>query len=175
MIMILRLISILIIFQSTLFLTGCSVGALVKVKAPQLLYPVSHTDSFYSANGILIQKNQYKVNKEFSFSITRWGVALPFDIERSADISKELSRIIERNKGDAIIDLKVSVSNPPINGFMLFVKTVSFWTALAGAVLTITEPSPSNAFIAAGSVLLYMFTPAAADISFAGKVVQIRD
>ena len=168
-----RLISAIVIFMMLFLINNCSVGTLVNVKAVDINYPVSHSNNFYSIKDSLIKPGQYKIKKEFSFTVTKWGVASIIDIERDEDISKELNNIIKDSNGDAIIDLVISVSNPAINGFSLFVKTISFWTALAGTALTITEPSAANAIIAASSAIVYIFTPAAADINFEGKVVKL--
>jgi hypothetical protein len=155
------------------FINGCSVGALVNVKAIDMDYPVSHTNNFYSKSDSLVKLNHYEVQNEFSFSFTKWGVAFPLDIKREEDISKKLNNIIEKNNGDAIVDLSVSVSNPAINGFTFFIKTISFWTALVATSLTIKESSGDHAIIATSSIALYLFTPAAADIKIEGKVVKL--
>ena len=110
-----------------------------------------------------------------SFSFTKWGVSSVIDIEREEDISKELNNIIKKNNGDAIVDLTISVSNPPINGFTFFTKVMSLWGALIFTPLTIIEPSRDYAIIAASSIVLYIFTPAAADIKIEGKVVKLLE
>jgi len=169
------LIYITVLLISSLYIGGCSVGALVNVKAPEITHPVSHTDNFYTANGELIKDAQYKVLEPFSFTFTKWGVASIIDIERDADISDELNKLIKKNEGDAIVNLTVSVSNPPINGFTFFTKVVSLWGSLIFIPLTIAEPSRDYAIIAASSVVLYIFTPAAAEINVKGKVVKILE
>ncbi len=168
-----NIIHLNVIIVCFLFINCCSVGALVNVKAADIKYPVSHTDNFYSKNDSLVELTQYEVQKKFSFSFTKWGVASLIDIERKEDISKELNNIIEKNNGDAIVDLSVSVSNPAINGFTFFIKTISFWTTLVATSIAISESSADPAIIAAGSTALYLFTPAAAEIKIEGKVVKI--
>ncbi len=162
-----------VIFGCFLFISNCSVGALVNIKAVDIDYPISHTNSFYSKNDSLNNAGQYKVLKEFSFSFTKWGVASLIDIEREEDISTELNKFIEKNNGDAIINLTISVSNPAINGFTFFIKSVSFWTTLVATSLAITESSGSHAMVAAGSLGLYLYTPAAVDIKVEGQVVKL--
>lgn len=165
--------SLLIFVNIVFIISNCSVGVLVNVKAPDIEYPVSHTDNFIAADGGIIDNTQYKIQKEFSFSTTKWGVSSIIDIEREEDISNELNKIIRKNNGDAIVDLTVSVSNPPVNGLTFFTKVVSLWGALIFTPLTIIEPSRDRAIIAASSIVLYMFTPAAAEIKIEGKVVKL--
>ena len=169
------LIFLIFLFIASLFINSCSVGALVNVKASDIEYPISHTDNFIAQNESLINRTQYNVQKEFSFSFTKWGVSSVIDIEREEDISKELNNIIKKNNGDAIVDLTISVSNPPINGFTFFTKVMSLWGALIFTPLTIIEPSRDYAIIAASSIVLYIFTPAAADIKIEGKVVKLLE
>jgi len=158
---------------TVLLISSCSVGALVNIKAQEITHPVSHTDNFYSTDGNLITPNQYEVIEPFSFSFTKWGVSSIIDIEREADISDELNDLIEENNGDAIVNLIISVSDAPVNGLTFFTKALSFWGSLIFIPLTIAEPSSERAIIAASSVAVYIFTPAAADIKVEGKVIKI--
>lgn len=158
----------------SVLLNSCSVGALVNVKAEHIKYPVSHTSNFYALNDSLITEGQYTVQKEFSLSFTKWGVSSLIDIEREEDISNELNNLVRMNNGDAIVDLTVSAANSPINGLSFFTKIVSFWTALIATPLTIIEPSRDHAIIAGSAIILYVFTPAAAEIKIDGKVVKIH-
>lgn len=154
-------------------LNSCSVGALVNIKAPEITHPVSHTNNFYTRAGELITHNQYEVIKSFSFSFTKWGVSSVIEIEREADISDDLNDLISDNNGDAIVELTISVGNSPANGFTFFTKMVSFWGSLIFIPLAIIETSSEYAVIGASSAVLYIFTPAAADINVKGKVVKI--
>ena len=157
-----------------LYNSGCSVGALVNIKAPDITHPVSHTDNFYTPDGELITNEQYKVIDLFSFNFTKWGVASVIDIEREEDISDKLNDLIKKNNADAIVNLTISVSDPPINGLTFFTKVLSLWGSLIFIPLTIAEPSRDYAIVAASSVILYIFTPAAADINVKGKVIRIN-
>ena len=161
------------ILMSMILFTACSVGALVNIKARKIEHPVSHTNNFYDPAGRLIGSDEYSIQKEFSITFTKWGISSLIDIEREEDISDDLNDIITENDGDAIVDLTVSVANSPINGFTFFTKVISFWGAAIFTPLAIIESSRDYAFIAAGSILIYIFTPAAADIKLEGKVVKI--
>lgn len=161
------------LFISFMLCTACSVGALVNIKADKIEHPVSHTNNFYAPNGTLIESDGYEIQKEFSFTFTKWGVSSVIDIEREEDISDELNDIISENDGDAIVDLTVSVANSPANGFTFFTKVTSLWGALIFTPLAIIDSSRDYAIIAAGSAIVYIFTPAAADIKIEGKVVKI--
>ena len=143
------------------------------MKAPEITHPVSHTDNFYNNEGQLITAKHYEVIKPFSFSFTKWGVSSIIDIEREADISDELNDLMDKNKGDAIVDLVISVSDAPINGLTFFTKVVSFWGSLIFIPLTIADPTNEKAVIAASSLVVYIFTPAAADVKVEGKVIRI--
>lgn len=157
----------------SVLLNSCSVGALVNLKAEHIEYPISHTSNFYALNDSLITQDQYTVLKDFSLSFTKWGVSSVIDIEREEDISGELNDLVRKNNGDAIVDLTVSAGNSPLNGLSFFTKIVSFWTALIATPLTIAEPSRDHAIIAGSAILLYVFTPAAAEIKLDGKVVKL--
>lgn len=169
----LRSVSVLV-FALLLFLYSCSVGVLVNIKAQEITHPVSHTDNFYTPAGELITKGEYEVIKPFSLTFTKWGISGIIEIDREEDISDDLNRLIDKNKGDAIVELTISVSDPPVNNLTFFTKMVSLWGSLIFIPLTAIEPSRENAIIAASSVILYIFTPGAADINIEGKVVKIK-
>ena len=163
------------ILISVLFCTACSVGALVNIKAENIEHPVSHTNNFYAPDGKLIASDGYEIKKEFSFTFTKWGISSVIDIEREEDISDELNDIISKNDGDAIVDITVSVANSPANGFTFFTKVTSLWGTIIFTPLAIIDSSRDYAIIAAGSAVVYIFTPAAADIKIEGKVVKILE
>jgi hypothetical protein len=167
------LITFFSLLSALLLFYGCSVGVLVNIKAPEISHPVSHTDNFYTAQGELITEGEYEVIKPFSFTFTKWGIHSIIEIDREVDISDDLNRIINKNKGDAIVELTISVSDPPVNDLTFFTKMVSLWGSLIFIPLTIAEPSNDYAIIAASSVVVYIFTPGAADINVDGKVVKI--
>ena len=158
---------------ASFFLNSCSVGALVNIKAPDITHPVSHTNNFYTSDGELITQNQYEVIKSFSYNFTKWGVSSIIEIDREADISDDLNDLISDNNGDAIVELTISVGNSPANGITFFTKVISFWGSLIFIPLAIIETSTEYALIGAGSAVIYIFAPAAADINVKGKVVKI--
>ncbi len=169
-----KILFLLLSLAGYLLINGCSVGAKVKLNAANIEYPVSQTNSFYTANNRLILPGQYEVEEEFSFTFTKWGVSSPIEIKSEEDISNRLNAIIQQHNGDAIVDLTISVHNPPVrNGLLWFTKTVAFWTALIFTPLTLIEPKSDHAIIAASSIGLYMFTPATAIIKVEGKVVRL--
>lgn len=163
-----------VLLSSCLFIDGCTVGARVKLSAASVEFPVSQTNSFYTANNHLVLPTQYEVQREFSFTFTKWGVSSPVEIRSKADISDKLNAIIRQDNGDAIVDLTISVSNPPVrNGLLWFTKAMALWTALISIPLTIIEPKTTHAVIAASATAVYLFIPAAAVIKVEGKVVRV--
>lgn len=160
---------------ASFFINSCSVGALVNIKAADITHPVSHSNNFYTTEGQLITDTQYEVVKPFSFTFTKWGVSSIIDIDREEDISDDLNELIRKNNGDAIVDLTIAVSDSPLNGFTFFVKVISFWSSVIFIPVTVVEPTSEHAIIAASSLVVYVFTPAAADINVKGKIVKIRE
>lgn len=165
------------VFIIILLITGgCSVGTKVNLTAHSVQYPISMTYSFYSDSNALILPRQYELLEEFSIEFTKWGISAPLNLNANADLSTILNEIIENQQGDAIIDLSISVFNPPgRNGMLLLTKTLALTSALIFITLTITDPKASYAVLAAGSAALFLFTPAAADIRIEGRVVRIID
>ena len=159
---------------SLLFLNGCSVGTKVSVHASDVSYPVSQTSSFYSPNDELMEVGDYELLDSFSFDFRKWGISGVIDIKSDADISAKLDEIIEQNNGDAIVDMKISVHSPGINSFLWYTKVIAFLTAIIATPITLAEPSPTGAYIATGSTLVYLFTPAAAEIKIEGTVVRLN-
>ncbi len=160
------------IFGAIIF-AGCSVGTKVLVTADELEYPVSQTSSFYTPDGKLAVSENFEILEDFEFTFTKWGVSSVLNIDNQQDISSRLNAVIEEHNGSAITNLTISVYNPPVrNGLMLFVKTVSLTAALISIPVTAIEPSQEGAVIALSSSLIYLFTPAAADIKIEGTVVR---
>ncbi|MEX2603732.1 MAG: hypothetical protein WD361_06000 [Gracilimonas sp.] len=165
-----------IILLSFYVLCGCSVGAQVSINAAHVNSPVSQTNSFYTQNDKLILTDHYEVVESFSHTFTKWGVSSIINIRNEEDISEKLNSIIAKHDGDGIVDLTISVNNPPfINGMMWFTKTVALTAALISIPATIIEPKRGYALTAAGSSVVYLFTPAAAEIKIEGKVVRLLD
>ena len=153
---------------------GCSVGTKVTVNAPDVSYPVSQTSSFYAPNDELIAEGDYELLDTFSLTFRKWGVTGVINIKSEADISARLDEIIQEQGGDAIVDLKISVHSPNLNSFLWFTKVVAFMTAIIATPITLAEPSPTGAYVSSGSALVYLFTPAAADIKIDGRVVKLH-
>lgn len=161
---------------SALLFISCSVGTKVQIKADQMEYPVSQSNSFYSADDQLTLTDNYEILDDFSITFTKWGVSSIINIHSHEDISDRLNKIIEEQNGDAIIDMTISVYNPPVrNGLLLFAKTVALSAVLIATPITIIKPSRESVIIAGSSGLLYLFTPAAADIRVEGKVVRVSN
>ncbi|MEQ8523166.1 hypothetical protein [Gracilimonas sp.] len=156
--------------------SGCSVGAKITVTASEIDYPVSHTSSFYNQQDRLQTEEQYEAVKNFGFTFTKWGVSSLIEIENSEDISNRLNKIIEKNGGDAIVNLHISVNNPTgKNGLLWFSKTITTTASVLFSFLAISDPKPEFAAIAVGSTAAALFTPAAADIRVEGTVVRISE
>lgn len=168
---------LLVIFLlSGVLFSGCSVGAKITVTASEIEHPVSQTSSFYNQQDQLLTEEQYETIKNFDFTFTKWGVSSLIEIENSEDISKRLNRIIEKNNGDAIVNLRISVNNPAgKNGLLWFSKTITTTASVLFSFLAISDPKPEFTAIAAGSTAAALFTPAAADIRVQGTVVRITE
>ncbi|MCA1802126.1 MAG: hypothetical protein LC662_06675 [Rhodothermaceae bacterium] len=167
-----------LLFPGILFLDGCSVGATVTVSAQKVHYPVSFTDSFYSPDNQLVLRGQYEALKDFSFTFTKWGVSSWIEIRNSEDISRRLNQIIENENGDAITNLKISVNNPPVRNWVLwFSKVITITSAAIFTLLALSESDhqPKYMAIAAGSVIVALFTPAVVDIKVEGTVIQFTN
>jgi hypothetical protein len=165
---------IVILICISLILNGCYVGARVNVTASHCDFPVSYTNNFYDSDYNLVGPGEYEIRAEFSLEFTKWGITSPLNIESEKDISDKLNYIIKENNADAIVDLQVSVSSSSLNGFFLFAKTISFWVALIAIPVLISDPSTDNAVVAAGSIVVYLFTPAVSHIKIEGKVVKAK-
>jgi predicted acylesterase/phospholipase RssA len=169
---------LLMLFLPTLvLLSGCSVGATVAVTAKEVDHPVSYTNSFYSSDDELVLSNDYEELNNFSFTFTKWGVSSWIEIRNSEDISNRLNKIIEKENGDAITNLKISINNPSgKNGLLWFSKVITISASALFTFLAIAddEHRPEFAAIAAGSTLAALFTPAAVDIKVEGTVVKLQ-
>ncbi len=167
---------LLILLMPTLvFLNGCSVGATVAVTAKEVDHPVSYTHSFYNSNDELVVSGSYEELKDFSFTFTKWGVSSWIEIRNSEDISNRLNKIIEKENGDAITNLKISINNPSgKNGLLWFSKVITISASALFTFLAISDSDhrPEFTAIAAGSTLAALFTPAAVDIKVEGTVVK---
>lgn len=160
-----------------ILMSGCSVGAKVAVTAREVEHPVSYTHSFYNSDDELVLSNDYEELTDFSFTFTKWGVSSWIEIQNSEDISNRLNKIIEKENGDAITNLKISINNPSgKNGLLWFSKVITISASALFTFLAITddEHRPGFAGIAAGSTLAALFTPAAVDIKVEGTVVKIQ-
>ena len=161
-----------------LFLGGCSVGATVTVSAQKVQYPVSFTDSFYSPDNQLVLRGEYEALKDFSFTFTKWGVSSWIEIRNSEDISKRLNNIIENENGNAITNLRISINNPPgKNGLLWFLKAITITSSALFTFLALSDSDHQLEYvnIAAGSVLVALFTPAAVNIKVEGTVIQYSE
>ena len=158
-----------------LFTCGCYVGTKVYIKSDHLLYPVSYTKSFYTHDFDLIDSWDYKIIKHFSFSFTKWGISVPLNIGSEEEISEKLNQLIRDNSGDALVNLVVSVNSAPVNDVLMVPKIVSLCIGLVGIPLFISEPSGELAVLAAGAVVVYLFTPGAANIKIEGDIIKITE
>jgi len=170
-----KIVFLVVIFICiSLILNGCYVGARVNLTASHCEIPVSYTDNFYDSDYNLVGPEDYEIQEEFTYEFTKWGITSPLNIESEEDISKILNERIKKNNADAIVDLQVSVSSSPLNGFFLFTKVLSLWGGLISTPLFISDPSTEYAVVAASSILVYLFTPAASYIRVEGKVVKSK-
>ena len=153
---------------------GCYVGAKVHVKTDHLSYPVSYTESFYTHDLKLKARDDYKKIKHISFSFTKWGISAPLNISSDEDISERLNDVIKENEGDALVNVVVSVNSTPVNGVLMVPKSLGFIIGLVGIPLFISEPTGENAALAAGAIVVYLFTPGAATINIEGDIIKIK-
>ena len=163
----------IILIYSSLIHNGCYVGARTNLTASHCDFPVSYTGSFYDGEYNLVNYEDYEILEEFTYEFTKWGITSPLNIESEEDISKILNDRIKINNADAIVDLQVSVSSSALNGFFLFTKIISLWGVLISTPLLISDPSTEYAVVAASSIVVYLFTPAASHIKVEGKVVKL--
>ncbi|MGN8224483.1 hypothetical protein [Gracilimonas sp. BCB1] len=118
-----KAVSLIVLLHTVVLISGCSVGAKIAVSAFDVQYPVSQTSSFYDSQNQLKTEADYEPVKDFNFTFTKWGVSSMIEIRNSEDISNRLNNIIEKNGGDAIVDLQISVNNPAgKNGLLWFTK-----------------------------------------------------
>jgi hypothetical protein len=164
---------VVLLICCSLILNGCYVGARVNLTSSHCDFPVSYTNNFYDSEYNLVGIEDYEILEEFTYEFTKWGITSPLNIESEEDISKTLNDIIKKNNADAIVDLQVSVSSSALNGFFLFAKILSFWGVLVSTPLLIADPSTEYAVVAASSVIVYLFTPAASHIKVEGKLVKL--
>lgn len=168
-------ILIVLVFIGLSFFNGCTVGLQVKMEAPDVNYPVSQTSNFYTSHDQqLIQSNQYSVEEEFSYSFKKWGFKFPISTEPQENLSTLFNHIIEKHEGDAIVDLEISGTNPPSNSIFLFTKLIGLVVGGVGIVQTIQDPTVSSSAFTLGGSLVYLFSPASAQIQLEGKVVTIQ-
>ncbi|MCK5033501.1 MAG: hypothetical protein KAS18_07700 [Calditrichia bacterium] len=165
---------IVILICGSLILNGCYVGARVNLTASHCEFPVSYTDNYYDSDYNLVSPEEYEIQEGFILEFTKWGITSPLNIEGEEDISKILNDVIKKNNADAIIDLQVSVSSSPLNGFFLFTKVISLWVAMIAPPVYLSDPSTDNAVIALSSIAVYLFTPAVSHIKVEGKVVKSK-
>ncbi|MCK4560683.1 MAG: hypothetical protein KAV45_12935 [Calditrichia bacterium] len=164
---------LLIIVCAVFFISGCYVVAKVNIHASDLEYPVSYTDSFYDDQFKTTYPGTYTIIEEFSIEFTKWSLSFPINTESDEDISKKLNEIIKKNNGDGIVELKITVSDSPINSLTLFTKIVSFWGLIAGTASLLADGTKDAAILAGCSLAIYLLSPAAANINIEGKVVKI--
>jgi len=164
----------LCIFCAVFFISGCYVAAKVNIHSSDLEYPVSYTDTFYDDQFKTTYPGTYKIVEEFSIKFTKWSLTFPIITESNEDISKKLNEIINKNNGDGIVELKITVSDSPINSFTLFTKIVSLWGIIGGSAILLSDGSKYAAVLAGTSLAIYLLSPAAANINIEGKVVKIN-
>lgn len=169
-------VSLGVLLLTSTLISGCSVGAKITVSASDVQYPISQTGSFYDSQNQLKTEAEYEPIKDFNFTFTKWGISSMIEIKNSEDISNRLNNIIEKNGGDAIVDLRISVHNPAgKNGLLWFSKTLTTTASVLFTFLAISDPQPEFTAIAVSSTGIALFTPAAADIKVAGTIVRISD
>lgn len=162
------------ILCSCIFFVSCTVGLNTKIKANTLSAPVSFSETMYTNKMQIADSTKFQRINSFSFEFTKWGISTPLNIGSDKDISRELNQIITKNGGDAILDLKISVKNSGVNYFLLVPKVLSLWTGVVAISLLASGESADNAIVAASSVIIYLFTPAKANIKVQGVVVKLE-
>lgn len=106
---------LLILFIGVSSFWGC-VGGSKTVKAENLEYPASLTESIYDKDMNIINNKDYVVVHSFEFSTTKWATLWGLiSLSGSLDISKDLNDIIKDNNGDAIVNLKIGSHLPLYN------------------------------------------------------------
>ncbi len=85
-----------------------------------------------------------------------------------------MNSLIIENGGDAITGLTISVNNAEINKLMVFPKIVSLWAGIAGVSLLLAGESADNAVVAVSAAIIYLFTPAKANIKIEGKIIKLE-
>jgi hypothetical protein len=151
---------------------GCFVGTQVNMKSDHLEYPVSFTNSFYSLDHTLVDSG-YQVIDDFSFSFTKWGISKPLNIAGDEDISARLNNIIQKKNGDAIVALAISVKSAPVNGILVITRILSLGLGLLWTAVLLTDQNTDYAIRAVGASVVYLFMPAATEVTIRGKVVKI--
>jgi hypothetical protein len=156
----------------TFVFQGCFVGTQVNIKSDHLEYPVSYTESFYTLDHTLVD-SAYQIIEDFSFSFTKWGISRPLNIAGDEDISARLNNIIKEKNGDAIVALTISVKSAPVNGFLLTTRILSLGIGLLWVAVLVTDQNTNYAIRAASASAVYLFMPAATEVTIRGKVVKI--
>jgi hypothetical protein len=162
----------ILVIGLTFVFQGCFVGTQVNIKSDHLEYPVSYTKSFYTLDHTLVDSG-HQVIDDFSFSFTKWGISKPLNIAGDEDISARLNHIIQEKNGDAIVALTISVKSAPVNGILVTARIISLWLGLVWTAVLITDQNEDYAIRAVGASTVYLFMPAAAEVTIRGKVVKI--
>lgn len=162
------------ILCSCILLVSCTVGLNTKIKASTLSAPVSLSETFYTNTFQIADSTNFQIIKSFSFEFTKWGISSPLNIGSDKDISEELNRIIIENGGDAITGLKISVNNSEINKVLLFPKVISLWVGVVAMSLIVSGEFADNAIVAVSAAIIFLFTPAKANIKVEGEVVKLE-
>ena len=106
---------LLIFLASSISFWGC-VGGSKTVKADNLEYPASFSESIYDQDMNTITNKNYVVVHSFEYSVTKWSTLWGLiSLSGAMDISSDLNNIIKENNGDAIVNLKIGSHLPLYN------------------------------------------------------------
>jgi hypothetical protein len=160
-------------FALIAFITAsCSVGTKVMVESAFLEYPVSQSSIVYVPDGRTLDANSYQEITDFSYRFKRWGNST-LNIDPHVDLSGELNQIVEKSRGNAIVNLEISTRNTASNSIMLFLKSVAILGTAFGGVLSVTEPTIGSVGFTAASFATYLLIPANLDVEVRGTIIKI--
>ncbi len=119
-----KIIFLFVLMLSTI-MTGCYGGRML-LTAKQSRYAVSTSPVVYTSDGrVLLQEDQLLV-KHFKRSYSRWNIlwSLINFSSYEKDLSEDLSRVVERVGGCAVVNLAVKSTFHPWTGLL---SPFAFW------------------------------------------------
>ncbi len=168
-------ISLPIIFLSLAIVqSGCYVGTVTHVTADDLEYPVTLSNVMIES-GHFVAIEAYQEIATFS-SRHHWiGWAWPLQIPRDKDISGILNRVIEEHDGDAVVDLKIHVTDSPANALSLLAKTAAVVGGIVGGVMMFHPDGHAGqgALLFTGSSAVFIMAPGFTWVKIEGTVVNV--